>query len=160
MTFTRRLRSGVAFLLAAGLLSGAALLGTISPAAAHDFTGKGDCDSWTLVLDGTYGAHTILINGTARAEVKLTYKIADTSDDESRTFTVKWDKRHGDVTKEHTLKRDTDGCTPPTTSPPTTQPPPPTTVPEGPPSTLAPPTTIERPAPPAAPVPAEPAFTG
>lgn len=159
---SRRLRLRATFLLAAGLLSGAALIGATGVAGAHDFGGGGDCDSWTVHLDGTYGAHTILIDGVAQSSVKTDYVISDGSDDESRTFTVKWDKSRDDVTKTHTLKRDTDGCTPPTTeSPPTTTVPPTTTttVPDGPPPTLVPPTVIERPRP-AVPTIAPPQFTG
>lgn len=163
---TRRIRMRAAFLLAAGLLTGAAVWGTVGTASAHDFNGGGDCDSWTLVLDGTYGAHTIYIDSVAQSSVKTSYTISDGSDDEYRSFTVKWDKASNDVTKTHTLSRDTDGCNPPTTTvppttvppttvPPTTVPPTSTTVPDEPDPPVTPPT-----APPAVPVPDAPAFTG
>lgn len=159
MTSKPRIRSRVAFLLAGALLCGAAVLGIASPASAHDFNGGGDCDSWTLQLDGLYGAHTIYIDGVAQSTVKATYVIPDGSDDESRSFTVKWDKPSDDVTRTHTLSRDTDECTPPTTTPPTTVPPTTTTTTPNPPTTIIPPLVIERPAP-AKPVPAAPVFTG
>lgn len=155
---SRRIRSrSAAFLLAGGLLSGAALIGMSSAASAHDFNGGGDCDSWTLSLDGTYGAHAILIDGVAQPTVSTTYTISDGSDDATRTFTVKWDKDSDDVTKSHTLSRDTSGCTPPTTETPTTVPEVTTTT--TPPPTVIPPVTVERPTP-AVPVRAPVPFTG
>jgi hypothetical protein len=103
----KKLMAGVAAFAAITMLT------MVQPAAAHDFDGGGDCDGWTLELDGTYGAHHIYIDGVAQATVKLTYTIPDGSDDESRSFTVKWDKDSNDVTKTHTLERDTDKCGPP-----------------------------------------------
>jgi len=96
----------------AGITVGGMAFGTIwmGVAAPHDFNGGGDCDSYTIVLDGTYEAHTILIDGVAQAEVKLTYDIPDTSDNEERSFTVKWDKTSNDIIKTHTLERDTSDC--------------------------------------------------
>jgi len=116
-------RKAGAFLLAAGLLCGASLWFTVSPASAHAFNGYGDCTSWTLVLDGTFGAHTILIDGVAQPTVALSYVIADESSATTRSFTVKWDKVRDDVVKERTLSRVLNCAT--TTVPETT-----TTVPE------------------------------
>jgi hypothetical protein len=155
-------RRPLAFLLAAGLLSGAALWGATGIASAHDFNGGGDCDSWSLVLDGTYGAHHILIDGVAQSSVKTSYEITDKSTAESRSFTVKWDKDSDDVTKTHTLSRDTDGCNPPdtTTTTTTTAPPTTTTVPDVTTTTVpVEPNVVERPAP-AVPVKSAAVFTG
>jgi len=90
----------------------------VGTASAHDFSGKGECDAahgpeWILTLDGTYGAHTILIDGVAQSTVKTSYHIPDASSDTVRSFTVKWDKSSGDVTKTHTVTRDPYPCGPP-----------------------------------------------
>lgn len=86
-------------------------VGLALPALAHDFTGEGDCTGWTLQLDGTYGAHTILINGQAQSEVATEYFVGDNRPGvTSRTFTVTWDKDQGDVTRQVTLERDLSRC--------------------------------------------------
>jgi hypothetical protein len=82
---------------------------TITSASAHDFNGTKSCDAahgaeWVLQLDGTYGAHTIVIDGVEQVEVKTSYHVPDASGDTERTFTVTWDKDSDDVTQTHTLE--------------------------------------------------------
>lgn len=74
-------------------------------ALAHNFTGSGDCDGWTLVLDGDFGATEIYVDDEP-VGLALTYHFPDTSSDESRTFVVSWDKPNNDVTVPHTLTRE------------------------------------------------------
>lgn len=91
------------------------------PALAHNFTGGGDCDSWNLVLDGTWNAHTIYVDGLSIG-LAQTYEVADTSTAESREFTLLWDKPAPlvDVTVTNTLTRDLGNCIPVPTSTTTT----------------------------------------
>lgn len=107
------------------------------PAQAHDWNGSGDCEGWTLNLDGTWNAVEIFVDGVS-VGLNLTPTIPDASDATSRTFEVRWDKApagpsRSDVSVSHTLERD-GNCTPPTTIPeePTTTTPetPTTTTPE------------------------------
>lgn len=98
------------------LLSGATVLGLVValgllalPAMAHNFGGDGDCDGWTLQLDGTWNALEIFVDGQS-VGLDQTIIIPDSSSDEERSFVVVWDKapagpsRH-DVTVQHKLER-------------------------------------------------------
>lgn len=153
-------RKTIGFFAAAAALSGAALVGSVGVASAHDFEGGGTCEGWDVHLDGLYGAHHIILNGYS-VDPQTDYFYPDTSDLETLTVTITWDKDSGDVTKTHTLTRDTSDCEPET--PPTTTPeaPPTTVAPPTEPPTLIPPTVIERPnAPAPTPVVDTPSFTG
>lgn len=104
--------------LTVGVLVG----GFALPAWAHNFAGSGDCDGWTLNLDGDWGAVEIRVDGVSVGLAQQVF-IPDTSDTTSRTFVVVWDKPRGqsDVTVTHTLQRQGNcGTTTTTTVPETT----------------------------------------
>lgn len=84
---------------------------SMSPAAAHNFNGGGDCTGWTLNLDGDWGASRILVDGVDKG-LAQTISIPDDSDATSRSFTVTWDKAT-DVVVTHELSRSVEGCQPP-----------------------------------------------
>jgi hypothetical protein len=86
------------------------VFGLALTAQAHNFNGSGDCDGWTLQLDGDFGATEIYVDGQP-VGLGLTYTFPDTSDAETRSFTVLWDKPRNDVTVTHVLERVLD-CTP------------------------------------------------
>jgi hypothetical protein len=86
------------------------VFGLALTAQAHNFNGSGDCDGWTLQLDGDFGATEIYVDGNP-VGLGLTYNFPDTSDNETRSFTVLWDKPRNDVTVTHVLERVLD-CTP------------------------------------------------
>lgn len=41
--------------IAGATIVGLLVVGLALPALAHNFQGEGDCDGWTLYLDGTWG---------------------------------------------------------------------------------------------------------
>jgi hypothetical protein len=86
------------------------VFGLALTAQAHNFNGSGDCDGWTLQLDGDFGATEIYVDGNP-VGLGLTYNFPDTSDAETREFTVVWQKPGPDVTVTHVLERVLD-CTP------------------------------------------------
>lgn len=95
------------------------------PALAHSFSGGGDCEGWTLHLDGLWGAHDVKVDGVSVGLV-LTVQVPDTSDDEAREFTVRWIKQGPDFELTRTIHRQLD-CEQETTT--TTEVPPSSTVP-------------------------------
>lgn len=102
-------------------LVGALVFGVMLTAQAHNWNGSGDCEGWTLNLDGQWNALEIFVDGQS-AGLDLTPTVADDSDTTSRTFVVTWDKAPAglspsDVTVSHTLERSGDCTTTTTTTP-------------------------------------------
>lgn len=104
----------------------AALMLVALPASAHAWQGTGDCDGWTLTLDGLWGATRIEVDGLDYGR-QTTITIPDTSDATSRRFEVRWVKQGPDTVQSRTITRP-GGCTPPTTTTTTTEVPPSTTT--------------------------------
>ena len=96
----------------------AALMLAALPASAHAWSGVGDCDGWTLTLDGLWGAQRIEVDGVDYGR-QTTITIPDTSGATSRTFSVRWVKQGPDTVQSRTITRP-GGCTPTTTSSTTT----------------------------------------
>lgn len=91
--------------LLAGLpIVGLLVIGLALPAVAHSFQGEGDCDGWTLYLDGTWNAYDITVDGVSIG-LDQVVTIPDTSDNEERTFVVRWWKEGPDVTRTVTVTR-------------------------------------------------------
>lgn len=122
------------------LIVGALLVTGALPALAHSFSGTGDCDGWTLKLDGLWGATRIEVDGQSYG-TQRTITIPDSSTATRRTFEVRWVKQGPDTVIEKKVRRDLTGCTPTTTTVPetTTTVPETTTTTEVPPSTTLPP---------------------
>lgn len=114
----------------AGLATAALLVGLIAvsvPAGASESSVTGDCDGWTVHLDGTWGAYWITIDGVTiygapggqgsdGQGTPIDYFVADTSDTTTRTFEVVWyNHTTGVTTHNPTGTRDVD-CDPPDTS--------------------------------------------
>lgn len=87
----------------------AMVVGLSLTALAHNFEGYGDCDGWTLQLNGDFGATEIFVDEVS-VGLAQTIPVPDDSDDTERTFVVRWDKAQ-DVIVTHELERDLSQCT-------------------------------------------------